>query len=104
MSSLNTWHVWCVQHNIISDSHVGAVGVSRAQVFGPGFGIIYFDDVGCTGNEDRLTDCRHRGVAVSNCNHREDAGVVCRRKLHTLFLCTLYHITETGISNTNVSF
>ena len=91
MSSLNTWHVWCVEQYIIFNSHVGAISVGRAQLFGPGFGNIYFDDVACTGSEANLIECRHRGVAVSNCNHNEDAGVLCKSKLQFNLFWKLLH-------------
>ncbi len=43
--------------------------------FGSGTGLIHFDDLQCTGDEDNLFECpfadRH------NCVHREDAGVRC---------------------------
>ena len=45
--------------------------------FGRGTGDIVLDDVSCSGYEDRLIDCSHRGLGVDDCNHYEDAGVVC---------------------------
>ena len=48
--------------------------------FGVGVGPIFLDDVGCIGNESRLTECSHAGVGENNCDHFEDAGVNCSGK------------------------
>ncbi|NWU70137.1 DMBT1 protein, partial [Pterocles burchelli] len=52
------------------------VALSEAQ-FGPGSGNIFLDDVQCRGDEDNLWDCSHRGTAIHNCQHKEDASVIC---------------------------
>ncbi|NWS63925.1 DMBT1 protein, partial [Chunga burmeisteri] len=45
--------------------------------FGSGTGRIWLDDVACTGREDALVQCQARPWGRSNCNHGEDASVVC---------------------------
>ncbi|XP_074423582.1 scavenger receptor cysteine-rich domain-containing protein DMBT1-like isoform X1 [Larus michahellis] len=54
-----------------------ATAASGRALFGQGTGHIWLDDVGCAGNEDALTQCRAHPWGQSNCNHREDASVVC---------------------------
>ena len=51
-----------------------ALGFAR---FGEGTDPIHLDDVGCSGNESSLQECRHNGVGDHNCGHTEDASVVC---------------------------
>ena len=48
-----------------------------SNIFVRGVGPIFLDDVGCRGNETNLADCTHLGVGNHDCDHDEDAGVIC---------------------------
>ncbi|XP_014681507.1 PREDICTED: deleted in malignant brain tumors 1 protein-like [Priapulus caudatus] len=37
----------------------------------------WLDDVGCSGSEERLTDCPHPDWGANNCDSSEAAGVIC---------------------------
>lgn len=54
-----------------------AIAVTRA-LYGQGIGDILYDDVECIGVERNLSDCRNRGLGSHNCQHSEDAGVLCQ--------------------------
>ena len=47
--------------------------------FGSGSGPIWLDDLGCNGNEADIDQCSKANNVwgSNNCNHGEDAGVIC---------------------------
>eukprot|EP00062_Callorhinchus_milii_P026392 gi/632988440/ref/XP_007883112.1/ PREDICTED: deleted in malignant brain tumors 1 protein-like [Callorhinchus milii] len=54
-----------------------AIAVETNARFGQGQGQIWLDDVACVGNESHLWRCPAAKVNQHNCDHGEDAGVVC---------------------------
>ncbi|XP_029335067.1 soluble scavenger receptor cysteine-rich domain-containing protein SSC5D [Mus caroli] len=55
----------------------GALAAPGGARFGPGEGPVWMDDVGCGGGEEALRDCPRSPWGRSNCDHTEDAGLVC---------------------------
>ncbi|WAR30551.1 DMBT1-like protein [Mya arenaria] len=55
----------------------GAAPVSMAA-YGRGTGRILLDDVECIGTETSIAQCRNGGWGQSNCDHSEDAAVICQ--------------------------
>ena len=46
-------------------------------LYGEGEGPILLDNVGCEGDEVSLLACSAQELGTNNCNHGEDAGVLC---------------------------
>ncbi|XP_033730409.1 deleted in malignant brain tumors 1 protein-like, partial [Pecten maximus] len=57
-------------------SYSGGSFTNQAH-FGAGSEPTWMDDVECSGQESKLRDCEFPGWQIENCDHGEDAGVVC---------------------------
>ena len=47
------------------------------NMYGPGSGRIWLDEVRCIGIEDGVDECLHDPWGETDCSHSEDAGVEC---------------------------
>lgn len=52
-------------------------GISLGNEVDDGTGTIWLDDMHCSGNEQKLSDCPHRDWGEHNCGHSEDVGIEC---------------------------
>ena len=64
---------------------IGAQSVSGAG-FGEGTGMIWLNDVQCTGSEDGLMNCTVSSSVADSCTHMQDAGVRCPEGIHIIVL------------------
>ena len=77
-----TWGTVCDDYfsspdGLVVCRQLGYIGFNSTTAFGAGEGPIWMDDVGCTGSEQSIFNCTHRGFGEHNCNHREDIGIIC---------------------------
>ncbi|XP_059497831.1 scavenger receptor cysteine-rich type 1 protein M130-like [Stegostoma tigrinum] len=85
----------------------------EAQVFGAGTGPIWLDEINCLTGESTLWECQRNPWGQHNCEHREDAGVVCsgndvtKDQLHSSNSChrqsDLQHSVHLDGENSNCS-
>uniref|UniRef100_UPI003AAC332A scavenger receptor cysteine-rich domain-containing group B protein-like n=1 Tax=Centroberyx gerrardi TaxID=166262 RepID=UPI003AAC332A len=87
----NQWGSVCDDQWELADAQVVCreLGCGRALSapgrahFGRGQGPIWLDNVNCTGAESMLRECRHAELGSHDCDHSEEAGVVCEGKTQT---------------------
>lgn len=47
--------------------------------FGQGSGLIWLDEVRCSGYENDIVECGFQGWEIYDCSYSEDVGVYCGR-------------------------
>ncbi|XP_063969555.1 deleted in malignant brain tumors 1 protein-like [Lytechinus pictus] len=85
-----SWGTVCDDEWDLNDARVicrmlgfdGALNAPGSATFGQGSGDILLDSIGCTGTEDNLAECIHKGIGDHDCAHTEDAGAVCYSGIH----------------------
>ena len=55
-----------------------SIGSARVSAyFGEGNGLILLDNLNCYGRESSIFECNHNIFGEHDCEHYEDAGVIC---------------------------
>ena len=72
-------------HEIDADAICKQLGFESAQQifynakYGQGAGPILVDQINCPAGVQSILDCKHEGWGNHDCQHSEDAGVICNR-------------------------
>ena len=96
---------WDINDATIVCRSLGFPSSVAAKSFGPGNGIIWLDDVACTGTESDLKGCTHNGWGNHNCQHHEDAGVVCSTgKINCDYIYFYWNIYNSHLSKPSLIY
>ncbi|XP_025101966.1 deleted in malignant brain tumors 1 protein-like isoform X3 [Pomacea canaliculata] len=61
-----------------------AIVAATSNAYGSGAGRIIFDYVKCRGTESSLLDCRYKKLDITECDHSDDIGVICKEETTTV--------------------
>ncbi|NWW22622.1 DMBT1 protein, partial [Falcunculus frontatus] len=82
------WDLQAAQGTCRHPGGGAAVSAPGHAPFGQGADPIWLDQVSCTGEELTLNQCSHRPWGEHDCNHEEDAQVVCTGAPRCAQVCT----------------
>ncbi|XP_028416711.1 deleted in malignant brain tumors 1 protein-like, partial [Dendronephthya gigantea] len=69
-----------------------------------GSGQIWLADVRCTGKEENISRCSHRGWGINNCYHSNDAGVECSKTATNVSIRLQGPSSESGLGRVEVFY
>ena len=72
---------WDCQPMILITSCCRRSGLVIGNLYGPGEGTIWLEDVDCLGSETALEDCNHAGWGSTSCGHDNDVSITCATNL-----------------------
>nr|XP_060636605.1 deleted in malignant brain tumors 1 protein-like [Anolis sagrei ordinatus] len=78
---------WDINEAVVVCRYLGcgtALSAPRGARFGRGADPIWMDDVECTGTETSLSSCTAKPWGSNDCNHGEDAGVICSENVRLI--------------------
>ncbi|KFP40026.1 Antigen WC1.1, partial [Chlamydotis macqueenii] len=78
-----------------------AIKAFVSAYYGEGSGQIWLDDVNCTGAESDLWECPSRPWGQHNCQHKEDAGVLCSGPSNSIFLSSFLEFLALRLADGN---
>jgi hypothetical protein len=67
----------------------------KSSYYGGGTGPVWLADVRCRGTEHDIKDCLKSWAGGVNCDHTNDAGVICKRENYNFIIPkTILHLKE----------
>jgi len=74
MSKKQGQMLWSCSRIFMQCRHFGRF---TGNLYGPGEGAIWMDNVACSGSESSLADCHHDGWGKQDSSHNEDVSIEC---------------------------